>query len=228
MRESNDVVIALELPRRGLGRLHTSIERRVGQRRIFLMWLLVTPARLCDERGFFSETYNRRAFADISITNDFIQDNFAYSADRGTLRGLHFQAPPATQTKLLHVLRGAILDICFDLRHSSNTFGQHVMIELTAESRQQILCPDGFAHATLTLMPDSEIAYRVKAYHAPELDRGVRFDDPSLAIDWPFAEEELTLSEKDRHQPWLRDLPEKAYSRASGDPTYGDISDGAM
>ena len=169
---------------------------------------LVTPPRFGDERGFFSETYNRRAFADIGITTEFIQDNYAYSADRGTLRGLHFQAPPATQTKLLRVLRGAILDVCVDCRHGSPTFGQHVMVELTAESRKQILCPKGFAHATLTLMPQTELAYKVDAYYAPELDMGVRFDDPDLAIEWPFAEEELILSEKDRHQPWLRDLPE--------------------
>ncbi len=169
---------------------------------------LVTPRRFGDKRGFFSETYNRRAFAEIGITEDFIQDNHAYSADRGTLRGLHFQAPPATQTKLVRVLRGAVLDVCVDLRHRSPNFGRHVMVELTAESGQQILCPRGFAHGVLTLMPNTEIAYKVDAYYAPELDLGLRYDDPDLAIDWPFPEDELILSEKDLNQPMLRELPE--------------------
>lgn len=169
---------------------------------------LITPPRFGDKRGFFSEIYNRRALAEIGVTVEFIQENHAYSADAGTLRGLHFQCPPATQTKLLRVLRGAALDVCVDLRHGSPTFGQHVMAELTAESGQQILCPQGFAHGILTLKPHTEIAYKVDAYYAPELDLGVRFDDPELAIDWPLPEDKLILSEKDRHQPFLRDLPE--------------------
>ncbi len=168
---------------------------------------LVTPARFGDQRGFFSEVYNRRAFADIGISAEFIQENHAYSADRGTLRGLHFQFPPAAQTKLLRVLRGAIVDVCVDCRHASPTYGEHVMVEITAESGQQILCPKGFAHGILTLMPHTEIAYRVDAYYAPELDSGVQFDDPDLAIDWPLPKAELILSEKDRHQPKFCDLP---------------------
>lgn len=170
--------------------------------------ILVTPARFGDQRGFFSETYNRRGLADIGISADFIQENHAYSADPGTLRGLHFQCPPATQTKLLRVLRGAALDVCVDLRKGSPTFGQHVMAELTAEGGQQILCPKGFAHGILTLKPHTEITYKVDAYYAPELELGVRFDDPDLAINWPFAERELILSDKDRNQLSLRDLPD--------------------
>lgn len=169
---------------------------------------LITPRRFGDQRGFFSEAYNRRAFAEIGVAIEFIQDNQAYSADSGTLRGLHFQAPPATQTKLLRVLRGAVLDVCVDLRHGSPSYGQHVMAELTAESGQQILCPKGFAHGVLTLKPHTEITYKVDAYYAPELDFGLRFDDPDLAIDWPLPEEKIILSEKDRNQPMLRDLPE--------------------
>ncbi len=169
---------------------------------------LVTPARFGDKRGFFSEIYNRRALAEIGVTAEFVQENHAYSADPGTLRGLHFQRPPATQTKLLRVLRGAILDVCVDLRRGSPRYGRHVMVEMTAESGQQILCPKGFAHGLLTLKPDTEIAYKVDAYYAPELDLGVRYDDPDLGIDWPLPEEKLILSEKDRNQPWLRDLPE--------------------
>jgi dTDP-4-dehydrorhamnose 3,5-epimerase len=168
---------------------------------------LIAPRRFGDKRGFFSESYNRRAFAEIGVVADFIQENHAYSAERGTLRGLHFQKPPATQTKLLRVLRGAILDVCVDCRAGSPNYGRHVMVELTSESGRQILCPKGFAHGILTLKPHTEIAYKVDAYYAPELDSGVRFNDPDLAIDWPIAEGELILSEKDRHQPWFRDLP---------------------
>lgn len=170
--------------------------------------MLITPARFGDKRGFFSETYNKRALVEIGITMDFIQENHAYSADPGTLRGLHFQCPPATQTKLLRVLRGVVLDVCVDCRKGSPTYGQHVMVEMTAESGQQILCPKGFAHGILTLKAHTEITYKVDAYYAPELDSGIRYDDPDLAIDWPLAEEDLVLSEKDRHQPSFRDLPD--------------------
>ena len=168
---------------------------------------LITPPRFGDKRGFFSETYNRRAFAEIGISTDFIQDNHAYSAEVGTLRGLHFQAAPSTQAKLVRVLRGAILDVVVDIRHGSPHFGKHIMVELTAEGGQQILCPKGFAHGLLTLMPNTEFAYKVDAYYAPDLDYGIRFDDPDLAIDWPFDKTKLILSDKDRKQPLLRELP---------------------
>lgn len=169
---------------------------------------IVTPARFGDERGFFSEIYNRRALAEVGITMEFIQENHAFSADPGTLRGLHFQCPPATQTKLLRVLRGAVVDVCVDCRRGAPTYGQHVMVELTAESGQQILCPKGFAHGILTLMPHTEIAYKVDAYYAPELDMGIRYDDPTLEIDWPLPKTEMILSEKDRNLPAFGDLPD--------------------
>jgi dTDP-4-dehydrorhamnose 3,5-epimerase len=169
---------------------------------------VLTPKRFGDQRGFFAETYTRRRFVEFGITAEFVQDNHSYSADPATLRGLHFQAPPATQTKLVRVLRGAVLDVVVDIRHGSPTFGQHVKVELTAEAGNQILCPQGFAHAILTLLPHTEIAYKVDAYYAPELDLGIRFDDPDLGIEWPYPEDQLILSEKDRNQPWFRDLPE--------------------
>jgi dTDP-4-dehydrorhamnose 3,5-epimerase len=169
--------------------------------------VLIKPKRFGDERGFFSETYNHRMLSELGISTTFIQDNQAYSAEKGTLRGLHVQGPPATQSKLVRVVRGAILDVCVDLRHGSPTFGHHLKVELTAEGGQQIYCPKGFAHGILTLLPDTEIAYKVDAYYAPELDLGVRYDDPDLAIDWPFPKDDLILSTKDRNQPRFRDLP---------------------
>ena len=168
---------------------------------------IITPARYGDHRGYFSEVYNQRALAEAGIDVPFVQDNQSYSAERGTLRGLHFQKPPATQTKLLRVLRGTVVDVSVDCRVGSPTFGQHVMVELTAARGDQILCPKGFAHATLTMEPDSEITYKVDAYYAPDHDLGVRWDDPDLAIDWPIAAAQLVLSAKDRALPWLRDLP---------------------
>jgi dTDP-4-dehydrorhamnose 3,5-epimerase len=169
---------------------------------------LVTPARFGDHRGFFSEVYNRRALAEGGIDVEFVQDNHSYSADRGTLRGLHFQRPPATQTKLLRVLRGTVVDVAVDCRVGSPTFGDHVLVELSAAGGQQILCPKGFAHATLTMEPDTEITYKVDAYYAPDHDLGVRYDDPDLAVAWPIPNDQLVLSDKDRRLPWFRDLPQ--------------------
>ena len=168
---------------------------------------VITPARFGDHRGFFSEVYNRQALAEAGIDIAFVQDNHSYSAERGTLRGLHFQRPPAAQTKLLRVLRGAVIDVAVDCRVGSPTFGRHVMVELSAAAGNQVLCPKGFAHATLTMTPDTEITYKVDAYYAPDCDLGIRFDDPDLAIAWPIPSQLLVLSDKDRKLPWLRDLP---------------------
>ncbi len=177
---------------------------------------ILKPSRFGDHRGYFAETYNKRVWSDAGIAVDFIQDNHSYSAARGTFRGFHFQCPPAAQTKLVRVLQGAILDIVIDCRVGSPTYLRHVAVELTAESGDQIFCPRGFAHGTLTLVPDTEIAYKVDAYYAPDLDLGVRWDDPDLAIDLPLPAEELILSDKDRNLPWLRDLPAIfTYSKAA-------------
>jgi dTDP-4-dehydrorhamnose 3,5-epimerase len=167
---------------------------------------IITPARHGDRRGFFCEVYNKRALAEAGIEIDFVQDNHAYSAAAGTLRGLHFQAPPAAQTKLVRVARGAIFDVAVDCRVGSPTFGRHVAVELSATAGNQLLCPRGFAHGTLTLERDTEVLYKVDAYYAPGLDKGVRWDDPDLAIPWPLPPAGPVLSDKDRGLPWFRDL----------------------
>jgi dTDP-4-dehydrorhamnose 3,5-epimerase len=169
---------------------------------------IVTPARFCDHRGFLSEVYNRRALAEAGIDVAFVQDNHSYSTERGTLRGLHFQRPPAAQTKLVRVLRGVALDVAVDCRVGSPSFGRYVMVELSAARGDQILCPKGFAHATLTMEPHTEIIYKLDAYYAPDHDLGIRFDDPDLAIAWPIPTDQLVLSDKDRRLPWFRDLPQ--------------------
>jgi len=168
---------------------------------------LITPRRFGDHRGFFSETYNQRAFARAGIDIPFVQDNHAYSAVRGTLRGLHFQIPPHAQDKLIRVTRGAILDVAVDLRVGSPTFGHHVTAKLSAENGTQILIPQGFAHGMVTLEPDTEVVYKVSAFYAPDHDKGLAWDDPDLGIDWPVSADEAQLSDKDRRQPRLADLP---------------------
>src|SRR5918994_7192436 len=126
------------------------------------------PARFGAHRGFFSETYTRRALVEAGIDVAFVQDNHSYSAERGTLRGLHSQRPPASQTKLLRVLRGAVVDVAVDCRVGSPTFGRHVMVELSAAAGNQLLCPKGFAHATLTMESHTEFTYKVDAYYLPD------------------------------------------------------------
>jgi dTDP-4-dehydrorhamnose 3,5-epimerase len=168
---------------------------------------IISVRKFGDRRGFFSEVYARRAFAEAGIDLDFVQDNHAFSAERGTLRGLHFQAPPFAQHKLLRVTRGRVLDVAVDLRRSSPTFGRHVAIELSAESWRQVLVPIGFAHGYVTLEPDTELLYKVTDYYAPDHDRGLAWDDPALGIDWGIDAKQAILSDKDRSNPRLFDLP---------------------
>jgi dTDP-4-dehydrorhamnose 3,5-epimerase len=165
--------------------------------------LHIRPTRIGDNRGWFSETYNARLFAEAGIDCDFVQDNTSLSATVGTLRGIHFQLPPHAQSKLVRCTRGRILDVAVDIRESSPTFGQWLSAELTAAGGEQLFVPEGFAHGFCTLEPDCEISYKVTAYYAPDADRGLAFDDPALGIDWPFPARDLTLSERDRKHPRL-------------------------
>ncbi len=168
---------------------------------------IITPRKHGDHRGFFSEVYVRKDFVEAGIDLDFVQDNHSLSAEVGTLRGLHFQSAPFAQDKLVRVPRGKILDVAVDLRRSSPTYGQHVAVELSAENWRQLLVPIGFAHGFVTLEPETEVMYKVTNYYAPTNDHGLAWDDPELAIDWPFPAEKIVLSDKDRKHPRLRDLP---------------------
>ena len=169
--------------------------------------VLVTPRRFEDDRGFFSETFGdarfRAAVADVS----FVQDNHSLSRAPGTIRGLHYQAPPMAQGKLVRVVRGAILDVAVDIRHGSPTFGEHVAVELSADNWAQLWVPEGFAHGFCTLAPDTEVVYKVTASYSPDHDFGLAFDDPELAIDWPVPPSAAVLSDKDRRHPRLAELP---------------------
>jgi len=167
---------------------------------------LLRPKQHGDARGFFSETYNKRALGELGIGDDFVQDNHSLSAAVGTIRGLHFQLPPYAQAKLVRVVRGAVLDVAVDLRRSSATFGRHIAVELSAAAWNQLYVPVGMAHGFCTLQPDTEIIYKVSHYYAPEHDRGLLWSDPQLAIEWPVAADHAVLSDKDRRQPLLAEI----------------------
>jgi len=169
--------------------------------------LVLKPAKFGDERGFFSETYNRQRFAEAGIDLDFVQDNHARSAQAGTVRGLHFQTPPFAQDKLLRVVKGAVLDVAVDVRHGSPTYGKHVAVELSEGAWNQILVPVGFAHGYCTLTSDTEVIYKVTNYYAPKNDAGMLWNDPELGIEWPVRPEDAILSDKDRVLPRFADLP---------------------
>lgn len=181
--------------------------------------LLIEPRRFGDRRGFFSETYNRKVLADLGVECEFIQDNHSLSGPVGVLRGLHFQVPPKAQDKLVRCVRGAILDVAVDIRHDSPTFGQWASAELSAENWRQIFVPKGFAHGFVTLAADTEVMYKVSDYYSPEHERGIRFDDPELAIDWQIDPATLTLSDRDRQHGPLADLP-TLFRRKAIEPTF--------
>jgi dTDP-4-dehydrorhamnose 3,5-epimerase len=167
--------------------------------------LLITPKRHGDARGWFSETWSRKALAEAGLTADFLQDNQAFSARKGTLRGLHFQKAPHPQAKLVRVLKGAIYDVAVDVREGSPTYGRWVAAELTAERGEQLFVPRGFAHGYCTLTGDCELLYKVDGLYAPQTEGGVIWNDPDLAIPWPL-EGEPVLSDKDKLLPRFKDL----------------------
>lgn len=170
--------------------------------------VLIAPERHADSRGFFSETYRADAFEACGLeAYRFVQDNHVYSTQRGVLRGLHFQLPPHAQGKLVRCTRGAIFDVAVDIRRGSPTYGRYVGAELSSANWKQLWIPPGFAHGYVTLEEQCEVIYKVTDYYSPECDRGIAWDDPTLAITWPLPHSEIILSEKDRKQPRLSEIP---------------------
>jgi len=164
---------------------------------------IIEPQVFGDHRGYFMETYSAKAFADIGIDTVFVQDNQSFSAQKGTLRGLHFQNDPMAQAKLVRVTRGAVLDVAVDLRRGSPTYKQWVAVELTAENKRMLFIPRGFGHGFVTLTEDVEFCYKVDNLYSKECDRSVRYNDPDIGVDW--GDIAPILSQKDTTSPFLKD-----------------------
>ena len=171
--------------------------------------ILLSPQKKFDDRGFFSETYNKKQLAALGIKSDFVQDNHSMSLQPFVIRGLHFQKPPHAQAKLVRVIRGSILDVAVDIRHKSPTFGQHVSVVLSADNWRQLWIPEGFAHGFCTLEKNTQVVYKVTDYYSPEYESGIAHDDPELAINWKVpAGTQAILSDKDKALKPLSKKPE--------------------
>ena len=164
---------------------------------------IIEPQVFGDHRGYFMETYSTAKFHEIGIDNEFVQDNQSFTAQKGTLRGLHFQNDPMAQAKLVRVIRGAVLDVAVDIRKGSPTYKQWVSVELSAENKRMFFIPRGFAHGFVTLTDDVEFVYKVDNLYSKECDRGIRFNDPDIGVDWGI--DDPILSQKDTTSPFLKD-----------------------
>jgi dTDP-4-dehydrorhamnose 3,5-epimerase len=159
--------------------------------------LLITPKRFSDTRGFFVETYNAERFRAAGIADIFVQDNHSLSVAAGTVRGLHYQAPPRAQAKLVRVIKGAVIDVAVDARKGSPTYGKHVRAHLSADNGAQLLVPAGFLHGFATLERDTEVVYKVSDFYSGAHDGSVRWNSPELGIDWGIDPAAAVLSDKD-------------------------------
>lgn len=169
---------------------------------------LLTPKRFGDDRGWFSVTHNQAVYDQaLGRQLNFLQDNHAFSANKGTLRGMHFQKPPFAQAKLVRCLRGEILDVVVDIRVGSPTYGQHVGARLSGENGTQIFVPRGFAHAYVTLTDDCEVEYKVDGPYTPDAEGGLLWSDPALGIDWVLPQDKISVNERDGGYPGLADMP---------------------
>lgn len=165
--------------------------------------IVLTPKKLTDARGFFSETFSEKTWQQAGLHYHFVQDNHTKSAEKGVVRGLHYQIAPRAQAKLVRVVHGAILDVVVDIRRASPTFGQHVAFVLSSANWKQMLVPIGFAHGYVTLEPNSEVQYKVTDFYAPECERGILWNDPALGIDWGVTPESAQIADRDMKLPHL-------------------------
>lgn len=163
--------------------------------------MIVDLQRLEDERGFFARSFCRREFDQLGMNSDVVQANVSFNVNKGTLRGMHYQVAPAPETKLVRCTRGSIIDVIVDMRESSPTYRQHIAVELTAENHRALFVPANFAHGFQTLEDNSEVMYLVSGFYTPECERGLRFNDPALNIQWPVPVEHM--SDKDTQWPLL-------------------------
>lgn len=166
--------------------------------------VIIQPRLFNDARGYFFESFSQREFDSRVRRVHFVQDNESKSS-YGVLRGLHFQKPPFAQSKLVRVIKGAVLDVAVDIRRGSPTFGQHVAVELTEDNHLQFFIPRGFAHGFSVLTPEVVFQYKCDNFYAPQSEGALAWDDPDLGIDWKIPADRILLSEKDRHHPRLKD-----------------------
>lgn len=164
---------------------------------------IIEPKVFGDYRGYFMETYSTKVFNELGIDTVFVQDNQSYTKEKGTLRGIHFQNGPMAQAKLVRVVRGAVLDVAVDLRKGSPTYKKWVSVGLSAENKKMFYIPRGFGHGFVTLTDDVEFVYKVDNLYSKECDRGIRFNDQEIGVDWGIANP--ILSEKDKTSPYLKD-----------------------
>lgn len=176
-----------------MNRIDTKLER------VFI----IEPKVFGDYRGYFMETYSTKVFHDLGIDTVFVQDNQSFTKEKGTLRGIHFQNNPMAQTKLVRVVSGAVLDVAVDLRKGSPTYKKWVAVELSAENKRMLYIPRGFGHGFVTLTDDVEFVYKVDNLYSKECDRGIRFNDPEIDVEWGI--DNPILSEKDKTSPYLKD-----------------------
>ncbi len=167
---------------------------------------VVEPQVFGDARGWFTESWSEKKLAEAGIKADFVQDNHSFSAQKGTLRGLHYQLNPMCQAKMLRCTRGKIFDVAVDIRKGSPQYGQWIGVELSAENHKQLFIPRGFAHGFITLTDDVEVQYKADNYYAPECDGNIRWDDPDIGVEWPI--EPVILSDKDKAAPLLKERTE--------------------
>lgn len=172
--------------------------------------VILDPRLFKDDRGYFFESFSQREFDEKVRPVKFVQDNESKSV-YGVLRGLHFQKPPFAQSKLVRVIQGAVLDVAVDIRVGSPTYGKHVAVELTAENHRQLFIPRGFAHGFSVLTDEVVFQYKCDNFYAPQSEGAIAWNDPALGIDWRIPEASVILSEKDKHHPLLKDLPETFY-----------------
>jgi len=167
--------------------------------------LIIEPKIFGDSRGYFYESYSQRDFEAKVGRVKFVQDNQSFS-HYGVLRGLHFQNPPYTQSKLVRVIQGKVVDVAVDIRKGSPTYGKYVAVELTGENHRQFFIPKGFAHGFVVLSETALFQYKCDEFYHPEAEGAIMWNDPDLAIEWPVNAEDIELSEKDKHHPFLKDF----------------------
>ena len=164
---------------------------------------IIEPKVFGDNRGWFMESWSKRDFAAAGIHCDFVQDNQSFSAQKGTLRGLHYQLNPKCQSKIIRCTKGTILDVAVDIRQGSPMYKKWIAVELSAENKKQLYIPRGFAHGFVTLTDDVEVQYKADNYYAPDCDGNIRYDDPEIGVEWGNGD--FILSEKDKKAPYLKD-----------------------